>query len=321
MVVQLDSAARLSSSHFTRPFALLPFAHMITKRPVICHRHSCRGTIRRRGGPWQDGWFNKTSSNGKVVFTWLVLLVAVIDPHTFNKDNTYPLDPRHRDFITKWARRPVYERPFCSSPLLRFRAAMFVRLVVRSMRLNLALVRNNWIPNHTPSIRDTVNPVDFDVGGESIAMNERDAGRGVSYDEVGRGIVHTWSVLLPSLLRYPQTYPIAAAPYILVVLVETKKLEQQHHDLSEPTNAYAPLLFLFTYHFHAMITFGWQDILRRSCSSRSLQLEGHIRTALLVSIPCPCHLEPTDGLIPLLWFQWQAPPAKTLEWREDAYNP
>ena len=116
-------------------------------------------------------------------------------------------------------------------------------------------------------------------------MNERDAGRGVSYDEVGRGIVHTWSVLLPSLLRYPQTYPIAAAPYILVVLVETKKLEQQHHDLSEPTNAYAPLLFLFTYHFHAMITLGgriysgahvrldlssWKDIFEQRYSSQSL---------------------------------------------------
>jgi len=43
----------------------------------------------------------------------------------------------------------------------------------------------------------------------------------------------TWSVLLPSLLHYPHAYPIAAAPYIMVLLVDMKKLEQQHGELSE----------------------------------------------------------------------------------------
>jgi hypothetical protein len=46
-------------------------------------------------------WFNKRSSDGEGVFNWSVLLlVAVIDPHTFNSDDAYPLDPRQRDFIS-----------------------------------------------------------------------------------------------------------------------------------------------------------------------------------------------------------------------------
>jgi len=35
-------------------------------------------------------------------------------------------------------------------------------------------------------------------------------------------MVHTWSVVCPSLLNYPHAYPIAAAPYLPVVLVNTK---------------------------------------------------------------------------------------------------
>ena len=55
-------------------------------------------------------------------------------------------------------------------------------------------------------------------------------GRGMRYDGKGSGTLLTWSVLLPWLLHYPHTYPIAAAPYILVV--DTKKLKQQHRELS-----------------------------------------------------------------------------------------
>ena len=79
-----------------------PFAHIITKRPAICHRHCCRGAIRRRSGSWKEGWFSKRSSDGKGVFTWSVLfVVTVIDPHTFNSGNAYPLTPRQRNFTGK----------------------------------------------------------------------------------------------------------------------------------------------------------------------------------------------------------------------------
>jgi len=61
--------------------------------------------------------------------------------------------------------------------------------------------------------------------------------------------------------HYPHKYPIAAGPYILVVLVDKKKLEQQHRDLSEPTNAHACFLFTIPSSLHATRTFAWQDIL------------------------------------------------------------
>ena len=80
---------------FYAPFPSAPFAWRITKRPVICHRHCRRGTIRRRGGSWKEGWFSNRSSDGEGVFTWSVLpLVAGIDPHTFNSGDAYPLNPR-----------------------------------------------------------------------------------------------------------------------------------------------------------------------------------------------------------------------------------
>jgi len=50
--------------------------------------------------------------------------------------------------------------------------------------------------------------------------------------ESGSGVVRTWSVLLSCWLHYPHTSPIGAAHYILV-LIDTKKLEQQHCDSSE----------------------------------------------------------------------------------------
>jgi len=62
---------------------------------------------------------------------------------------------------------------------------------------------------------------------------ERDRCRGKGYDGERQWDGATWSVLLPSLLHYPHAYPIAAAPYIMVLLVDTKKLEQQHGELSE----------------------------------------------------------------------------------------
>jgi len=92
--------------------------------------------------------------------------------------------------------------------------------------------------------------------------------------ESGNGMVRTWSMLVPSLLRYLHTYPLVAALYILVVLVDTKKLEQQPRKLLEPTYT-RPLVFV----------------------SVSLAGRTDTRTAVLVSISCPCHPEPMDGLI------------------------
>lgn len=40
------------------------------------------------------------------------------------------------------------------------------------------------------------------------------------------GWMRMWSVSLPSLLHEPHKYILEAAPYIVVVLVESKKLEQ-----------------------------------------------------------------------------------------------
>jgi len=67
-------------------------------------------------------------------------------------------------------------------------------------------------------------------------------GRGMRYDGEGGGMLRTWSVLCPSLLHYPHTYPIAAAPYLPVVLLDTKMLEQHRRELSEPANAHTCFL-------------------------------------------------------------------------------
>lgn len=64
-------------------------------------------------------------------------------------------------------------------------------------------------------------------------------GRGMRYDGEGSGMLCTWSVLRPSLLHYSHAYPIAAAPYLPVVLLDTNMLEQHHRELSEPANAHA----------------------------------------------------------------------------------
>ena len=79
------------------------------------------------------------------------------------------------------------------------------------------------------------------------AWARMNVGRGMEYDGEGSLILLTWSVLLPSLLHYPHTYPITAAPYLLVVLVDTKMLKQQQCELSEPANAH--VCFLITYPF------------------------------------------------------------------------
>lgn len=115
--------------------------------------------------------------------------------------------------------------------------------------------------------------------------------------EIGNGMVHTWPVLLSWLLHYSHTYPIAETSYILVVLVATKKLEQ-HRELSESTNAYS--CFLIAYppslpwdkHF-------WAAAYISPLVFVSISLDGRTdtRTVVLALIPCPCHPEPTDGLI------------------------
>ena len=87
------------------------------KRPVICHRHCRRGIIRTRRGSCKEGWFRKKSSDGEGVFTWSVLLlVAVIDPYTFNSDDAYPLNPRQ-----KGACRSGLPKSLSPHPLLRSR--------------------------------------------------------------------------------------------------------------------------------------------------------------------------------------------------------
>jgi len=63
--------------------------------------------------------------------------------------------------------------------------------------------------------------------------------------ESGSGMMRTWSVLVPSLIHYPHKYPIEAAPYLLVGLVGTKKLRQQHPELSKPANADACFLMVY----------------------------------------------------------------------------
>jgi len=71
----------------------------------------------------------------------------------------------------------------------------------------------------------------YDVG-ESMDMAESDMWvEEWVIMENGSGMV-----LLPSL-HYFQTYPIAAAPYI-PVLVNTKKLEQQHPEIPELANTH-----------------------------------------------------------------------------------
>ena len=87
---------------FYIPFPSPPFVHVITKRPVVCHHHCQRGTLRRRGGSWQGGWFRKRSSDDERVFTRSVLfLLAVIDPQIFNSSDAYPSNPRQKDFSGK----------------------------------------------------------------------------------------------------------------------------------------------------------------------------------------------------------------------------
>jgi len=58
--------------------------------------------------------------------------------------------------------------------------------------------------------------------------------------ESGSGMVRK---LVPSLLHHPHAYPIVAALYILVVLIDTKILEQHASHQSPPTHP----CFLFTY--------------------------------------------------------------------------
>jgi hypothetical protein len=67
-------------------------------------------------------------------------------------------------------------------------------------------------------------------------------GRGMGYDGEGGGIFRTWSVLIPSLLHYPHTHPIATALYLLVMLIDAKMLEKQHRELSDPATAHACFL-------------------------------------------------------------------------------
>ena len=63
------------------------------------------------------------------------------------------------------------------------------------------------------------------------------------------------------------THIQAAASYLLVMLVDTKMLERQHRELSEPANAHACFLIMYPFPpFHTASTFGWRDILGHSCS-------------------------------------------------------
>ena len=59
--------------------------------------------------------------------------------------------------------------------------------------------------------------------------------------ESGSGTGRTWSVLLLCVLHYPYTSPMGSTHFI-PALIDMKKLEQQHLDSSEPSNAHARML-------------------------------------------------------------------------------
>jgi len=128
----------------------------------------------------------------------------------------------------------------------------------------------------------------YDGPEASACLRASDAEERVTMER-GSGMMRTWSVLVPSFLHYPHTYLTAAAPYYLVLLVDTKKLEQQRRKLSEPASAYVCHVSLPPFH-----TFGWQDIFGHSCSLRSPWPDGQTLEWYL-SIHCPCHPESTDG--------------------------
>ena len=73
--------------------------------PVICHHHpesSRRGILRTSGRTREEMVQPKGLRSRGRVFTWSVLLlVAVVDPHTFNSGDAYPLDPTQKDLICK----------------------------------------------------------------------------------------------------------------------------------------------------------------------------------------------------------------------------
>ena len=60
--------------------------------------------------------------------------------------------------------------------------------------------------------------------------------------ESGNGMVRMWSVFVPSLLHYPHMYPLVAVLYILLVLVDTKNMEQQPRKLLEPVSTHVRFL-------------------------------------------------------------------------------
>lgn len=86
------------------------------------HHHfksSRRGFLGRRGGTWQERWFNNRSSDHEGVLTWSVLvLVVVVYSHTFNRSDPYPLDPRQRlhRHRQKGPRSSIYQSLFHRDP-------------------------------------------------------------------------------------------------------------------------------------------------------------------------------------------------------------
>jgi len=125
---------RISLPHSTCPLPLPPFAHIISKAPVICHHHldpSYRvildgsDTIRQ-----DDGFRNERVS------TWSALLLLVaIGPHAFNSEKAYPLDPRQRVHSWKGGCPPVYQSPFHPRPSPCFSALKIHPAVTKLTRL------------------------------------------------------------------------------------------------------------------------------------------------------------------------------------------
>ena len=142
----------------------------------------------------------------------------------------------------------------------------------------------------------------------------------MGYVGAGSGMLCTWSVLLPSLLHCPHTHPMVAAPYLLVMLLDTKVLEQQRRGLADTATANA--CFLIAYPSRPSTRRALWGVGIYSATRVyfliSLARRTETRNAVLVSIPFSipfpflCRPKFTDGLThPLPATQRQALFAKT----------
>ena len=171
---------------------------------------------------------------------------------------------------------------------------------------------NDWIPTRMTVTPDTVKP----HRSRWLCMVVPRPGRqwegwvsaGMRYDREGNGMARTWLILLSSLLHHPHTYLIAER-----LIFGWYSLTRRSWNKNTPSYQ-SPLM-------HMRVSY--------SCIPPSFSHDGHlgrlhilvfisitqprrtdIRTAILVSIPCPCHPERTNSLLHLLRFQRQSLPVR-----------